>query len=424
MTSRMLAWSRAYRKLTSSFIVIILGAVFGCGGGAGGSQLPTRLKPNVVVLQDSVSVSNVTDTGLTLSGSVPSGLGPGSVLVIGRAPGLLRKVTAVRSSREGSVELETVQGTLEDVFEQWDARLSKELGAGDVSFTYLAPGVTVQSTSPSSTRADLYTARLKLTDVEIEPGLVASGEVEVKTSLDHGCRIEWGKIQYFRFIQRQTVTGEVALKALVKKSTSKRFQLAHAEGSPILISAWPPIWLTPAVDVNLRIEGSIEAGVKVSSSVSITTRVGAVYDKGHWNTVNECSSPQFSSPLNNFGPYLEMSVKASVPEVQLGAKIMSVAGPYVAIDLPFIQLTLKLEQLLDPIPHAKVDLVGGVGARVGVYVQVLGTTLTSQDWDIPLVAEVSFPTFPRDIPLGGTGLIVVRSAGQDPLDRRWDVPGR
>jgi len=360
-------------------------------------------------------VSNVTDTGLTLSGNIPSGIGPGTVLVIGKAPGLLRKVVTVRSSRNGAMDLETIQANLEDVFQQWEVEESHTLKPAELQLSNLAPGVTVETRTG---RPDLPVARLKLTDVTIDDGLKADGEIEVQTRIDIGCRIRWGHLERFSFIQTQTVTSSVTIKAAAKKTFyEKRFSLCHVEGAPIMISAWPPVWITPALDFNIRPEGSIEAGVQAKCTGSITTRTGAVYENGSWRSIGECDQPQFTSPLNDFGPYLAMSFKVSVPEIQLGLKIMSVAGPFVGIDCPYFQSSLELLHLQDPIPTAKVDLTVGVGARIGVYVQILSSTLASEDWDIPLVAEFSLPTFPREIPLGGNGSITVRSlaVGANPV---------
>jgi len=201
--------------------VLLSGLLTSCSGDSGLKPLAPIVKDNVLVLPDdgTVQIVSVTDTSLTMTGDVPA-LQAGDVIVSGEGQGLLRKVVASRSTTRGDVEIDTLQGMLEDVFQQADISLQKDLVAGDFSViesTY--PGVTIEpSPAASSTARDIFDELLvKFINIPITDQVTLTAEAKVRFGMSCDIQIDQTGLRQFRFVPTINVkaTGKLEGKLTV-----------------------------------------------------------------------------------------------------------------------------------------------------------------------------------------------------------------
>jgi hypothetical protein len=337
------------------------------------------LQPNTIVLPSdgSVTVSNVTATGLTLTGKVPS-ISPGSVLVDPAPPGLIRKVTAVSQGADGSAVLQTVQGTLEDVFQQVQMRLNKQLGPGDLT---------------RASRLQLPNLRSVTRDVnlplsfsgELAPGVTLAISGNLALGIDVGIDIGFSgfipqpvitqahAIATMDFTVQPTLTVQAGASFDVKKPYSAQ----PLEFEPLLLCLDPPIWVTPSLQFYAGASGQVLVGVDMTGSFGADVRTGLQYsaDAG-WQAVKSASpTGQVQVGTDHF---TQLQLAATPFRAELSFKIESVAGPYIFADLP--EFDLAVARKSSP-PGTDVSADGVFDADLGFKVEVLGKELA--DYDLP-----------------------------------------
>src|SRR5207302_1431709 len=107
-------------------------------------------RENVIAVPDdgSVTISNVTDTGLTLEGTNPAipAIKSGTVMVSAKGAGLAVKVKSITVSGTQTM-LETEPARITDIFSELEIHQRRSLDSIDVASVVTAPGVTFQGRS-------------------------------------------------------------------------------------------------------------------------------------------------------------------------------------------------------------------------------------------------------------------------------------
>ncbi len=418
---------RKWRTLGCTALLLVL--MVGCGGGGGG-PLQTKLRPDTIIVPDTVDATLQNDL-LTLTGPVPDGVKQGSVLVVGKAPGLLRKVKAVRTSRGDQVEIETEQATLEDAFEQLETRGTKNVRPEDWTVTDLAEGVSVEPYTPEqqASRGSVQAPplRLRLTNVKLLdlPGgawIVLDGILELQFGVDYDLRIEADGVKRFMFVPVVRLSPDLIVRA------NKPFQIPAREidlgglTHPFLLSVWPPVWLENSVRLIIRIDGTVDAGMKLHCDGESRARIGAEFDTGVWRPVLEATNDTRVS----WDGYARARINV-YPATKVQGKLYSVLGPFCEAHVPKLMVRGEItgDGLSDPIPFFDLDVAAGAEATIGVEGNILGSQLANYLLSrATIIAETSLPGFPKRIRLGGTGEVVVRSPKEAETRAASDKPRR
>lgn len=392
--------------------MLLLGQI-GCGGGGGAEKpLPTKVRPEVVVVPDTVEAS-LTGDMLNLTGQVPEGIKEGSVLVISKSPGLLRKVKAVRTSGATTVEMETEQATLEDVFEQLDVKGKKQILPEDWTVTYVAEGVTIEQGPSRQTSRDWTSApplRISLQDVELYKSgditVTVSGTIELQVGVEHELRIELDGLKRFRFVPTSNVTSTLQVNATKGFEFPEIVRTVGGLNHIFLINVFPPVWVDMGLLLHVKLEGSVDAGIKAGVTVSLDGKTGADYRNGQWQPVT--AADLSVTPFFDFYTAAEAEIE---PQVTFYAKIMSILGPFISVSVPTINISAEVtrEGITDPIPFFDIDIAVGVKAPMELRAEILGHKLANYKTEVELVKQMSLPGFPKRIHLGGTGDVIVRS---------------
>lgn len=388
---------RALRSLTIHVIAIAL--VFGLsgcggGGGGGGSSTPADrteffrakdvvLKPNVVVLPSdgTVTISGVTDTGLTLTGTVPA-ITNGTVLVSGQGGGLMRKVTGATPG-SGSLVVTTQDAALTDVFASADIEFRKVLDSRYVNkVNTLLPGVTIGTTSSRAASAG-FPIHIPKTFVGEQTGntkvgveLQADGEVGVavggtiKITLANG-------LERLNVTQATVWTGSYSASLLGEAEAKKEIPYATFIYSPIPIGeAGPvPLFILPVLTLQVSAKGSFKGGWKISGDGTGTYTAGLDYTQSPLGSPVSLSN--FSAPATGTHTgtlvaanlYGALKVEVSPWQAELTTSLDGVIGPTFKADAPAVAAELKLPL---PLSEHKVQLDsdvvlrGKVGGKAGM----------------------------------------------------------
>ncbi len=394
----------------------------GCGGGGGVQEdfFTSRnvvVKPNVVVLPSdgTVTLSSVTDTSVTLTGTVPTLL-PGAVVVSGEGAGFMRRVTSVTPIGTGVV-LATEGATLTDVFESAQVSFRRTLSALDPGTTQiLLEGVEVTPQGRGRDVVSSFHTHLPKTFFGAEEGsnpifpappptTNVSGGIElqadgaISTILGGDIEIVAGGIKKIEMRLAKGWAG--AFKASIRGQVRfrKEFPYFVRIYTPIpLGSIGPvPIILLPVLSVQVLMSVALASGWEISGT-----------GQAQFGSVARLRppTPTFTPVLADFsasgngsatgtfsGPSFFTSVKAEICpwEIELNTSFNALVGPTFKYNLPVAVLELKsFPSILDPKfaqADATIDL--SVRAKVGAKAGLLGLKLPA----LPGEVGTSFPLF-------------------------------
>jgi hypothetical protein len=352
------------RKLLSRYVANIVAAMMlfvtsSCGGGGGGSS-PSgsntgTLRPNVVAVpfDGSVTLSNITSSSVTLSGKVPT-LKVGQVIIGGPAPGIMRKINSVTQSG-GSTILETTDATLTDAFQTLNISFAGTLAAQPG----LKPAKSITETSSGGGTIDPTTITLAAgVTVSISGGIALSfqpGDCVITLNKDNS---------YVRFAP--SVTGKLKVTATASAAASIAFAPYHYQSfpfSPIFFNvAGAPFWITPTIDLYLKADGQVTAGVSVQSSSSVTVSAGIQFQNGTWSKVATYKQQFDVTPT--ISAAADATCNITPVNANLTVLLDGVGGPFINADLP--QFTFGLHSSA---PNLTVDATfdGTVGLQVNAF---------------------------------------------------------
>jgi hypothetical protein len=388
------------RTLTRRDFMILSGATTaatllpGCGSGNGAPQNKGVLRSGVVVLPNdgSLTISNITDTGLTLSGTVPA-LQAGSVIVSGTGNGLLRKVTSL-TQNGGSTVLITQQAFMEELFLSAEFGLKKSLGPADFASIVTAPGVTLDTRAPSQRSLTLpfSFSNVKFTQNlgnGTSVSLAYSGVTAIVLDLDFQFVYDPAGLQRLRMVAIVGGSSDVTLTASGKVDispiTSQEFPYAVATGNPILIlvpigGVPVPVVIVPVLTLSAQFTTSIKAGLEVKATFNASARAGFDFKRGVGTDSILAFTPTGSLlPTANF--FASLTAEMAIAKAKLSADIYALAGPFVGFKALSVEAELKTE-LVAPRSMAftaRAVQGGSAGLAAG---SVLGATLPLID--VPL----------------------------------------
>ncbi|MEP6754537.1 MAG: hypothetical protein ABJA67_03465 [Chthonomonadales bacterium] len=332
----------------------------GCGGGgtSGGSRAffsanNVVVKPNVVVLPDdkSVTLSNITDTSVTLSGKVPS-LQPGTMLVSGESPGMLRKVISV-SQNGGATTLVTEMGSFDQLFESADVQFRQPLTLADVA-SIDNHGFDVNNNrsagAPVTRSPDVDIPlhfRIKVGKDKAPKEGVAEVRFDGHFSADLACHPVYigGELESFEITCTTVIagtakgTGKFAI-PLFKEEINYQTYLF----TPIFLgNVGPvPVFLLPVLSLDLACNGKFEVGAEAECPFTLTNVTGFRLIKngsGFDRTNIQHSSFTGDPTIPNL--FADLKFEFTPLQVDLQTSFDGVIGPFVKVSTPTFELKLK-----------------------------------------------------------------------------------
>lgn len=329
----------------------------GCGGGGGGSGAPQNhgvLRSGAVMLPNdgSLTISNITDAGLTLSGSVPP-LQPGSIIVSGAGAGLLRKVLSVSQSGGNTVAV-TTPAFLDELFLSAEFGLRKNMGPADFASVVTVPGVTFSGRTsrdplvlPFTFTNAMFTENL---GNGLKDSLEYSGTLALVLDLDFLWVYDPQGLQRLRIVPTVGASGTITMTASGKWSpgpVSREFVYASATGEPIVIivpvGGVPiPVVIVPVLTLSVKFSLSLKGGMVMKSAVGVAVSAGFDYQRATGADTVLTFTPSGSLvPEANF--FATLKAELAIAQAQLTAAIFGVGGPFVGFKALSVEAVLKAE---------------------------------------------------------------------------------
>jgi len=357
----------------------------GCGGGGGNTSTSKAvLQPNAIVLptDGSVTVSNPSPNQITLSGNVPP-ITTSNVIVDPTPPGHIYKVTGVSNLTKGGVSLQTTQGTLEDVFQEANLQITKQLSASDISNLSSAQKRLLMTGNTRDGRDIGFKISFPSMDLGNGVSLTISGTFDAGLDMNVSIGLSGfpplPSIQSAHVILNMGVSLTASIEAtLLNISIDEKVQLNNPAWilDSILLCEFPPIWITPTLTLYSLAKAEFKEKISMSGTISLNGQAGLQYTKNSgWKPVLSGSVTDTSTPPELIA---DLDFDLTTLRAELAFELESAAGPYINEDLP--QYELKVSQSSSP-TGVEVKLTDKFDVDVGCKVDALGYTL----------ADVSLP---------------------------------
>lgn len=384
---------RQFLYMTGGAIsVILLPACGGGGGGAGGGggtppieedffrATNVVLKDNVIPLADdgSVTASELTPTGLRLSGQIPA-IAAGSVITGGFGSGLMRRV--ITATQDGAdLVLETEDASIEDVFEEAEIEFRRTMAPSDVDEiqTHLA-GVQVNPSSRAVTETlsiDVPKTFVGIGTDQARVGaeLTASGSLSVALTGSIRVQSPFG-LTRLTLGAAAVMSGEYAASVYGKAQVKKEIPYVTVIYFPLPLGlAGPvPIFLLPVLSLQLSVSGTMIAGWEISGSGNANYSAGLLYQQvplgGGFSLSNITAVGTGSYTGQSTGPNMYGTIKLEINPIQaeLATSFNGLVGPTMRVDIPVFAGEIKANDATG-IVDMSVDAVfrGKVGAKAGL----------------------------------------------------------
>lgn len=346
-------------KAAAPLALLLLTA--GCGGGGGGRGGPsgptqpggpgqTVLAPNVTVLPSdgSVQISNVTATGLTLTGNVPA-LKAGDIILSTTGNGLMRNIVSIQPSSSSSairahgstststVTVITTQASLEQALQSCNLSFNKTLGAADFKSFISATGGVTFTPGSGSANAPFH--------LHIDPA-VLSGSASVGIDVDVGFNIAGnltitpssgllGTVQNFSLTGTISATETLAVNANANASLAGDVTLGTFTGKPVFFGD-SPIVIVPVYELHANASGQVSASLSWTPQVTESLTAGFSYSAGSgWTPIAKATATGSNlAPQGTINS--EINITPIAPKVSW--LIEGVVGPEISGNLPTLQL--------------------------------------------------------------------------------------
>ncbi|MBW6516860.1 MAG: chitobiase/beta-hexosaminidase C-terminal domain-containing protein, partial [Candidatus Cloacimonetes bacterium] len=349
------------------------------------------ITPETVVMEEDVAATiiEVTDEQIILPEGVnPEFYEPGNVIVSGpseQAPyGLLRKVTD-SYEQDGQIVVNTVQATLEDVFDELEFSISRSLKTSDIEKTVLL----VDGVEFLEDDKDLLSFPHDINkNINLGSGIMmnVSGNVTLTFNIFFDARINiWQGLHYLEAGAILTQNLNIDFTVNGGFDYSQEIDLVQHYFTPITFFAGViPIVIVPKAVIVLEIGANGDAAVTVNvNTTGSYIKAGAKYIKPHVPepifepqlVFDQTTHPNLGTSLNIFcgsGPRFEMN-------------LYGVAGPNVKA-LGFIELEA------DTTANPWWTLVGGFQLFVGLKFEVLGYNIANYTSN-NLLPDLKFPIY-------------------------------
>ena len=353
--------------------VSLLGLLISCGGGSGTRPNFSRgiVRDGVIAIPDdgTVTITNQTDTGLTLSGTNPAiaTIKLGSVIVIAKGQGLAVKVKTI-AINGGQTVLGTESARLTDIFSELDIHQNQSLNSIDLATVNTAPGVTYAGRS-----RDGGTITLQLSHVSPLPNnngeIDLSGSLELSGSIDMDMQTDGDGVRLLRFAP--TLTEKLAVSLSFKKTVGTpiyghQLPIADFSGTPIVIPVGPvPVIILPKFKVYLKLLGRVEGGIKTGVSLVCTETLGVKYDRTNgWSSNASSSASGVADPVTVYA-----NLTGSIgPAADVQFFLFGLVGPTISIAAP--EYEVKLTSTTNPASiKLKTNILaeGFVAVKAGIF---------------------------------------------------------
>lgn len=294
-----------------------------------------------------------------------AGFVPGQIIATGitvETPyGLLRKVSSVNPIDNNTVDLSTVQATLEDVIDSGNISAGTEdmILAEDGNRSYAKGGGQMMVISqPLTNEIVIKIKDVALVDQGQNKKLIAKGSIIIKPEFDLQIRMESFEVKEFLFNNKSKITADVSVNSNIDIVDIKpKVKLYEYPFKPItkMVGSLPVV-ITPILNVYVGFDGKVSAGFTTGLKYTNTLERGMYWKDGDWSRLEPPSNPVFT-PI---APAIKAIASAKVYiQPHLEILLYGVVGPYADID-GYILLSASPQK--DP----WWELRGVVTAEVGV----------------------------------------------------------
>lgn len=303
-----------------------------------------------------------------------SALKAGDIIMSSSGAGLLRRVTAVSTTPDGLIVVETTEATLEEAMETGTIAFSKKLTQADViSGKPLRSGVKMAKPMESTS----VTFPPLEVDLDID-GIKVSGNVALEFEADFAASVDLLlRLKELKAILITKATQNLSISAGGTHSfIDKKIPIFVYDFVPIP-TGLPGLVVFPKATVYVGIQG--EAGGALSTGITMeeTYTAGIHFKKGtepQWSPVSEYSKDFGFDP----------------PTVSAGATIKGYVNPYFEFTLnkiagPYIDAEgyLKLDAGISNAPPSSWwSLYAGIGASAGANIGIFSWTVAEYRVDL------------------------------------------
>jgi hypothetical protein len=291
--------------------------------------------------------------------------------------GLLRKVVGVNRS-QGRVVLETEQASLEEAIYNGAAQVSVTL-TPEGAYVAEAGSGRLLSKPAGSAAEEAFT--IPIPDEEIVPGVIASGEIELKPSFEFDMVIERSDLRRLILINTTEQSGELRLTAESGFSISLAEEIdltTLANFGPIEVPVRGTdlsLWLTPVLTVRVGVDGSAVTAITTAVHHTITYHAGVEYENDELRPVAFADGEKtWVEPPNTSA---RAEARAYV-EPELALVVIGGSGPYIGAEG-----YIRVEASMCETPWW--EMFAGVGGSIGVRLQIFSFKFL--DEELPIFTE-------------------------------------
>ncbi len=339
------------------------------------NQLPETTKP----LDDSTTDRLISyENGILTFNETTEQLGSiltGDIIVAGVNDvipnGILRKVTSISNNDK---TIYTIQTNLEEAIKNCSVEFNNKLTPSLVESSILARGVMDRSLGEGFD-FNINLENVILYDADENPStvndqVIANGNISFNSDFDIYLQIQDFKLTELKFenkineIVNLELIGECSMPYI-----NKTIKIAEYNFTPF-VAVWIPttppfpIVLAPKLEVNVNFEGELSSDITISVTQNVELISGLLYENGNWSPISDFSNDfQFNEPQLTANAFAKVSVGP-----RLNLLLYGVAGPYAEIN-GYSKIEADVNE------HPWWSLYGGLEAKLGVNVQVLGRTI-------------------------------------------------
>ncbi|OUR97712.1 hypothetical protein A9Q86_15990 [Flavobacteriales bacterium 33_180_T64] len=356
------------------------------------------IKENVVTITEDnsqlISNDNQILNGiyiLQFSGAIPE-VAIGDVIVGEQEGGFLRRVAGI--SVDGNImTLETIQATMEDVFDSaefsFTSNISPESRTNNVvsetvHYNYIADGVNVSDFGlvfdfSNTTIYQDGPLIFKITD----------GTATFNPNFTFDFDFEDGNLDYFQF---RAENANLTINCGIQLATTETVNLFDGVTTLVDYDRYVTFF-AGIVPVVVVINTKLEAKLTVDATAEITftsgfinesiVDIGATYSDGNWEGIYQATNLFEPKPLDATNTISLNQELVITPKVS--AQIYSVLGPYVSPEM-----TENFTIAKNPNDDWDAELKAGVHPKIGVEVDIFGNSLLDFYLDISPIEEVVY----------------------------------
>ena len=380
-------YSRALSYVLLSAVLIVVLLIAGCGGGGGGATVSgSGTIPATTKVLDASTLAKIATISADQSAIVFSGttaqlnnVKPGDIIASDVTPstpeGMLRKVTAIQSTANGTTTVLTSAATLEEAVQKGSFSLKKEFSTTDVvSAKTLAKGVSVAALEISPGALSVSLDKVVIYDADENESttgdqITASGTVSFRPIVEINGDIDGATLKQFYFSVTGEETSDITVRAAVpipgldKRKLIKEFDL----GTQTIWIGYFPIVTSYKLGLYIGVTGDISLGISANANQNATITGGVKYENGAWAPVSDYKYEDGFQP-----PTVDASASLKCyagPEFSM--KFYGVAGPYANF-----HGYLLLEA--NPLSTPWWELFAGMEANAGAKIELLSGKISAR----------------------------------------------